>query len=401
MQGPFEAVPLSERVYWVGAVDWALRNFHGYATPGGSTYNAFLVLGKEKIVLVDTVKKAFQGELLSRVASVVDPGKIDVIVSNHAEMDHSGCLPEVAALVKPETILASKTGVQALAEHFGPELAVRAVEDGEVLDLGGVTLRFAETRMLHWPESMVTWCPEERILFAQDIFGSHLATCERFDDQVDPHVLDWEAAKYFANILMPYSVIVAKGVEKLLSLGVEWKILATDHGPLWRSRIPEILENYRKWSLQKPSRKAVIVYDTMWGSTELMARAVAEGISRGGASPKLMPLGGSHRSDVATEVLLAGALLVGAPTINAGMYPSLADTLTYLQSLKPKNLVGAVFGSYGWGPVGIKQAHANLTVMGVESVAEPLAVKFVPKAEDLEACRKLGLQVAEAVLSRL
>ncbi len=401
MQGPFKAVPLSDRVFWVGAVDWALRNFHGYATPGGTTYNAFLVRGEKKTVLIDTTKKAFLDELLSRIASVMDPGKIDIIVSNHAEMDHSGCLPEVAALVKPEKILASEPGVQALAGHFGPDLKVQAVKDGEALDLGGLTLRFTATRMLHWPESMVTWSPEERILFAQDIFGSHLATCERFDDQVDESLLDWEAAKYFANILMPYAVIVAKGVEKLKSLGVKWKILATDHGPLWRSRIEDILENYLLWSEQRPTKKAVVLYETMWGSTEKMARAVAAGLIEGGASPKVMPLSGSHRSDVATEVLQAGALLVGAPTINAGMYPSLADTLTYLQSLKPKNLVGAVFGSYGWGPVGVKQAQANLAVMKVETVAEPLAVKFVPTPEDLMKCRDLGLKVARTLASRL
>lgn len=397
MKGPFEAVPLSDRVFWVGAVDWALRNFHGYATPGGSTYNAFLVRGKKKTVLIDTTKKAFQGELLSRIASVMDPGGIDIIVSNHAEMDHSGCLPEMAALVRPEKVLASQAGAAALAGHFGGRIQVTPVKDGEVLDLGGLKLHFTETRMLHWPESMVTWCPEERILFAQDIFGSHLATCERFDDQVDPALLDWEAAKYFANILMPYAAIVAKGVEKLTSLGVDWKILATDHGPLWRGRIPDIVGNYLRWSEQRPTRKAVIIYDTMWGSTELMARAVAAGLTQGGAVPKVMPLSGSHRSDVATEVLRAGALLVGAPTINAGMYPSLADTFTYLQSLKPKNLVGAVFGSYGWGPVGVKQAHANLQVLKVETVAEPLAVKFVPTTEDLMKCRELGLKVARVL----
>ncbi len=400
MHGPFKAVPLSDRVFWVGAVDWALRNFHGYATPGGTTYNAFLVRGEKKTALIDTAKKAFQGEILSRIASVMDPGKIDFIVSNHSEMDHSGCLPEVAALVKPEKILATSAGVRTLAEHFGSGLSVEEVKDGDLLDLGGVSLHFTETRMLHWPESMVTWSPEERILFAQDIFGSHLATCERFDDQVDETILDWEAAKYFANILMPYATIVEKGVEKILSLGVDWKILATDHGPLWRSRIGDVLENYRRWAAQKPTKKAVIIYDTMWGSTELMARAVAAGLIEGGASPKVMPLGGSHRSDVATEVLQAGALLVGAPTINAGMYPSLADTLTYLQSLKPKNLLGAVFGSYGWGPVGIKQARANLLVMKVEMAAEPLAVKFVPREEDLMKCRDLGLKVAAALAQR-
>jgi flavorubredoxin len=396
MKDVFKAYKITDTVYWVGAIDWGLRDFHGYATNRGTTYNAYLVLA-DTVALIDTVKAPFRDEMMARIGSVIDPKKIGVIVSNHAEMDHSGALPDVIEAVQPDTVLASRAGAEALAGHFHGLRAITPVEDGAVFSLGNRTLRFVETKMVHWPESMLTYLVEEKLLFSQDGFGMHLATSEFFGDNLPRAMLQEEAAKYFANILMPLASFVQKVLDKVAALGLELKIVAPDHGPIWRRAedIEFIVGKYREWCAQKPTNKAVVTYDTMWGSTERMARAVAEGLKAGGAEPKLMPLKGSHRSDVATEVLGAGALLVGSPTLNNMMFPTVADLLTYLQGLRPKNLVGAAFGSYGWASAGVKQVHETLQAMKVDLVGDGLKVQYVPDGDGLKAAYGLGVEVAE------
>ena len=389
----FGAVKISEHVHWVGAVDWEIRDFHGYATDRGTTYNAYLVLA-DKITLIDTVKAPFRDELLARIASVVDPSDISIIVSNHSEMDHSGCLPDVVGLIQPDQIFASKMGAKALQSHFHGRFDVTPVEDGGTLSLGDVELQFLETRMLHWPDSMFTYLSADELLFSQDAFGMHLASTERFDDGVDEGVLYDEAARYYANILMPYSPMVTKLLARVKELDLPFTLVAPDHGPIWRSRFDMIIEGYAKWAEQKPTLKAVVVYDTMWGSTGKMAHAIAEGLAAGGARPSLVPLQGSHRSDAAAELLEAGALLVGTPTINNNMFPSLGDVFLYLRGLRPRNLVGAAFGSYGWSGEGVPQANAMLNEMKVELVSDGVSVQFVPDEKDLDGCRKLGQRVA-------
>jgi len=394
MAEPFEAVRVTDRVWWVGAVDWSVRDFHGYQTSRGTTYNAYLLMA-DTPVLVDTVKPGFQEEMFARIASVIDPSRIRVIVSNHSEMDHSGCLPAAAARIRPDRILASTIGVRTLREHFGTDLAVSPVADGETLRLGNATLTFLETRMLHWPDSMVSYFAEERLLFSQDAFGMHLATSERFADEVPDDVLLAEAAKYFANILLPFSPLILKLLDRVKGLGIPIEIVAPDHGPIWRKDPGRMPALYAKWAAQEPSRKAVVVYDTMWQSTAAMARAVGEGLARGGASVKIHCLKASHRSDVATDLLGAGALLVGSSTLNNHLLPSVADTLTYLKGLKPRNLRGGAFGSHGWSGEGAKQVREVLEAMKVELDGETVSARYVPTAEDLQKCRDLGLRVAE------
>ncbi len=394
MKETFKAVKVTDNVWWVGAIDWAVRDFHGYSTGRGTTYNAYLVMA-DKITLIDTVKAPFKNELLARIASVVEPGKIDYIISNHAEMDHTGCLPGVIEAVKPEKVFASAMGAKALAEHFGVDLQITTVKDGEKLSLGNLNVSFVETRMCHWPDSMVTYLHEDELLFSQDAFGMHLASYERFADEIDETVLDVEAAKYYANILLPLSTFVAKTLDKAVGLGVPFSIIAPDHGPIWRAEPGRIIESYARWAGQERTNKAIVVYDTMWGSTAMMARAIGEGLADGGASVKLMPMGSSHRSDVATEILDAGAMLVGSPTINNTLFPTLADVLTYLKGLKPKGLVGAAFGSFGWSGEAVKDITAYLNDMEVELVGEPVKVKYVPDAATLAECRQLGKMVAK------
>lgn len=398
--GPCTAEKLTEKVYWVGAIDWSVRDFHGYSTSRGSTYNAFLVID-DKVTLIDTVKKPFMGEMLARVASVIDPGKIDLIVSNHSEMDHTGCLPEVIDLVKPEKVFASAMGKKALEAHFHfDEQLITPVKTGESVSLGGSSLTFVETRMLHWPDSMVSYLDTEKVMFSQDGFGMHLASTERYDDQIDPYVLKQEAEKYYANILLPFSPMVTGLMKKLDELDLDIELLCPDHGPVWRSGIRGILESWREWALQKCSRRAVIVYDTMWGSTAEMARAVCDGLVEKGISVKVMPLAASHRSDVATAVLDAGALIAGSPTINGQMFPRMADILTYLKGLKPKNLIGGVFGSYGWSGEAVKHIEKYFDDMKIPLAGKSLNINYVPREEDLGKARDLGAGIGMELLER-
>ena len=400
VQETFQAVPVTERVYWVGAIDWAIRDFHGYLTSRGTTYNAFLILD-DVVTLIDTVKRPFMDEMMGRIRSVVDPSRIRYVVSNHAEMDHSGCLPEVLRALRPEKLLASPMGAKALEDHFHLGHPIEVVKDGQEVSLGKLSLRFAETRMCHWPDSMFSYIPQEQLLFSQDGFGMHLASSQRFDDQIEPTVLDYESAKYYANILLPLSNFIVKALEKVEHLGWACKLICPDHGPIWRRGMGKIIADYGRWARQAPTDKALVVFDTMWQSTQLMARAVAEGLQAGGARPLLLPLSASHRSDVATELLEAGGLVVGTPTINNNLFPTLADTLSYLKGLKRTNLVGAAFGSFGWSGEGAKQVHEILTDMGVEMVADkPFQVKYVPDEAALRQCRDLGLAVAERMKAR-
>ncbi len=389
MKGPFKAKKIVDDIYWVGAIDWGIRNFHGYETSRGTTYNAYLVMA-DKITLVDTVKAPFRDEFLSRVASVIDPEKIDIIISNHSEMDHSGNLMEAINLIKPEKVYLSANGEKAIRKHFHTDTELQVVKDGERISLGNMHVQFMETRMLHWPDSMFSYIEEKKLLFSQDAFGMHLASYERFDDQLDISLLEWEAAKYYANILLPFSMMVKNLIKKVDASGLEFDIVAPDHGPVWRKDFSKIYNWYSKWANQEATDKAVVVYDTMWHSTEVMARAIAEGLSDSGAKVKVLPLQGSHRSDVATEVLEAGALLVGAPTMNNNMFPSLGDVMTYLKGLKPLNLIGAAFGSYGWGGQSVGQLEEFLKEMKVELAVPGLKIQYVPDNKELEECYKLG-----------
>jgi len=397
--GEFSAVKVTDAVWWVGAVDWGLRDFHGYATQRGTTYNAYLVMA-DKVTLIDTVKRPFLGEMMARISSVVEPRKIDYVVSNHTEMDHSGSLGEVIAAAGPEKVFASKMGVKALGRHFDLGREVRAVADGETLSLGNMNLTFVETRMLHWPDSMFTYLAEEELLFSSDAFGMHLASSERFDDEIDPSILEHEGARYFANILLPYSPLVTKLIARVGELGIPIRTICSDHGPVWRSDVAGVIQRYAKWAAQKRARKAVVVYDTMWQSTAAMARAVTEGLTASGVSAKLMPLKGSHRSDVAAEMLDAGALVVGSPTLNNGLFPTVADLLCYLKGLKPKGLVGAAFGSYGWSGEAVRDLAGMLEAMKIELVSDPVKSLYVPGDEELANCRSLGMRVGDILKER-
>ncbi|MBT3198806.1 MAG: FprA family A-type flavoprotein [Phycisphaerales bacterium] len=402
MKDTFKAVKIFDDVYWVGAIDWDIRHFHGYLTSRGTTYNAFLIL-TDKVTLIDTVKASASDEMFARIASVIDPEKIDYIVSNHAEMDHSGALPEAIKRIQPEKVFATKMGAKALGQHFDLPCDITIVGDGETLDLGSDKITFAETKMCHWPDSMVTYQHGRQILYTQDAFGMHLAGLERYADEYDQTILDYEATKYYANILMHLAGFIDKTLEKLTALNLDISMIAPDHGPIWRTPedIAKIIGDYSRWSAQKPTDKVVVVYDSMWGSTAKMARAIGEGLSEGGVKAKLMSMSSCHRSDVVTEILDAGGLVVGSATMNNNMQPAMADVTTYAGGLKPRNLVAGAFGSYGWSGEASKNLQAWLEGLGLNVITDPLRVNYVPNSDDLATCRQFGIDIAKATLASL
>jgi len=390
----FQPVKLTDSVYWVGAIDWGIRDFHGYSVTKGTTYNAYLIIA-DTVTLVDTVKKEHVHEMMSRIQKLVDPSQIDCIISNHSELDHSGGLPEVAGFVKPARILASKMGVRTLRSHFPDvDLNLEEVKTGDTLNLGHLTLRFIETKMLHWPDSMFTYIPEEKILFSQDAFGLHLASAERFADLISPTVVYREMAKYFANILMPYAHLIIQLMKNISEMGLEIDFIANDHGPIFRRDINNVFDWYNNWAQQSPDNRAIIIYDSMWGSTQKMAKVIAEGVQSGGGKPTLLPLSGVHRSDVALELLEAGALIAGSPTLNNNVFPTLADVMSYLKGLRRKNLVGAVFGSFGWSGEAVELLKSALEEMNVELIGEH-KTQYVPSVKSLNACFEMGVAIGK------
>jgi len=396
-----KTIQLAENVYWVGAVDWTTRDFHGYSTERGTTYNAFLIID-EKVTLIDTVKKPYRSELMHRIHSIIDPKKIDYLVVNHVEMDHSGSIPEVIEAINPEKVICSKMGQKALVQHFHrPDWPFHVVGPGEELSLGKRTLSFLETRMLHWPDSMFTYLKEDQILFTSDAFGEHLATSERFDDEVNQDVLMHEATKYYANILTLYSPLVKKLLAKVQEMQLPIKMLAPDHGVIWRSNPGKIIEAYSRWCNHQGNGRALVIYDTMWESTKKMAKAVAEGLHEQGVEYKLLDLQVNHRSDVMTDVLEASAIVLGSPTLNNGMLPRMADFLMYMRGLRPTNKVGASFGSYGWSGEAVKMMNEILKDMNIILCHEGLKVQYVPEHAQLGECVELGRTVGKAMQALL
>lgn len=394
---PFE---IAEKIYDVGVTDWNIRDFHGYSTELGTSYNAFLIID-EKIVLIDSVKKDFSDELIQNISKIVDPKKIDMVISNHTEMDHSGSLPRIMHRIgEDKPVYCSSMGVKNLSRHFPQKFNYQSIKSGETLSIGKRSFTFLETKMLHWPDSMFTYLNEDKILFSSDAFGQHYAGCEEFDDEADEHLIMLHAKKYFANILLLYAPLILNLVEKVMEMGLEFKMICPDHGILWRKNPNKIIEAYVKWSKQEPDKKAVVIYDTMWHSTQLMAEAIAEGIHSQGVFVKPMKLREFHRSDIMTEVLESRAVVVGSPTLNNGLFPTLADFLTYMKGLRPKNKLGAAFGSYGWSgeAVGLLQKH--LEEMQFEIIEPSMKFQYVPDSKGLEACREMGRKIGRAVADR-
>lgn len=389
---------LTKGVYWVGVVDWAIRKFHGQelSTHRGSSYNAYLVTD-EKTVLVDTVWGSFQEQLIENIREVVDPAKIDMVVANHAEVDHSGGLPAVMRHAPNATVVVSQRGKESVEGHFHQPWDFRAVKTGDKINIGKNDLLFVEAPMLHWPDSMFTYLTGKNILMPNDAFGQHYATAFRFNDQVNQEELYEEALKYYANILTPFSSLVSKKIEEVLSLNLTVDMIAPSHGIIWRKDPLQIVKKYQQWAAQEPENSAVIVYDTMWDGTRLMAEAIGQGLAAKGVPYKAFHVAVSDRNDVVTEVFKARAIIVGSPTFNQGVLPTMTPILEDLKGLKFQNKIGAAFGSYGWSGEAVKIIEEHLNRCKIRLIDEGVRAKWQPKPDDLVRCRELGQKVAQAI----
>ena len=391
-----EPLEIAPGIYDVGVSDWNIRDFHGYSTDLGTTYNAFLIVD-QKIALIDTVKKAFADQLLDNISAVIDPKNIDYVISNHTEMDHSGSLARVMHRIgEDKPLYCSQMGRNNLPRHFTRSWNYHPVETGQELSLGKKTLRFLETRMVHWPDSMFTYLKEDKILFSSDGFGQHFAGPERFDDQIGDAIMV-HAKKYFANILLLYVSLIKKYLKIIMDAGLEFNMICPDHGIIWRKDPARIINAYARWCEQIPEKKAVVIYDTMWQSTEKMAEAIAAGINKEGVLTKPLHLRKWHRSEVMTEVFDAKAVVVGGPTLNNGLFPSLADFLSYMKGLKPLNKIGAAFGSYGWSGEAVKIITQELEQMKFDIIDPGLKIQYVPDRQGLESCYAYGRKIGKAV----
>jgi flavorubredoxin len=388
------AAEIKPGIYWVGGIDWHIRDFHGYKTHRGTTYNAYLIID-EKVVLVDTVKHYLYDEMLARIKEVINPSKIDYVVSNHVEMDHSGSLPKILAEAPTATLITSVQGEKGLRRHYKQDWNFHVAQSGESLKIGKRSLTFVHIPMVHWPDSMVTYVPEEKLLLPNDAFGQHIASAERFDDELEWGILKEAAATYYANIVMPYGTQVGKALGALGGLDID--MIAPSHGIIWRSHIPDILAEYVKWANHETENRALIVYDTMWGSTEKIAYALAEGLGEAGVSVTIRSLKTTHMSDVMTDLIHSKLVLIGSPTINNGMLPSVGGFLTYIKGLRPKNRIGFAFGSFGWGGKAAGEIEKLMKEIGWEVPFENINIKYIPDDEELGSVKAMGKQLGDSL----
>ena len=389
---PYE---IKKGVYWVGAIDWNVKNFHGhtYTTQRGTTYNAYLIVD-EKIALVDTVYGPFADEMIERIKEVIAPDEIDYIVANHVETDHSGALPEIIKLCPKARVLGTAKCKDGLYRNYYGNWEFQVVRSGDKLPLGEKTLTFIEAPMLHWPDSMFSYLIEDELLLPNDAFGQHYATSKRFDDEVDNAMLMDEAAKYYANILWPLSPLVLKKIEEVSKLNIPIKMIAPSHGIIWRKDPMKIVNAYVKWAKNETKTKVVIIYETMWGATEKMALKIAQGLIDAGVEVKVFDINQSDRTEVIKDMIDSKGYLIGSSTHDNGMLPAIAGFLEFFKGLKPKNRIAAVFGSYGWGGGAVAEIEKILKEAGVETPQDSLSVQYAPDIKEVNKCYEWGVEFA-------
>ena len=387
-------IQLKEGVYWVGVVDWDIRNFHGYITHRGTTYNSYLLVS-DKIALVDTVKAPFYDTMVRHIKEIVDPGKIDYIISNHAEPDHSGSLARFHREEAPQAeIIATERGQKIITKYHG-DIPITTTKEMPEVKLGGKTLTFVPVPMAHWPDSMVSYIPEDRLLLSNDAFGQHIASSGRFNDEVDQDELWQEALTYYANILMPLNRSVGRALKALDDVAID--MIAPSHGVIWRKDIGDILAKYVSWVAGETKERVVIAYDSMWNSTKTIAYAIAEGVGSEGVECNVFNLTARHRSDVMAAILEARAVLVGSPTLNNHVFPPVASFLAYMRGLKPMNKFGAGFGSYGWAGGARKFVEEQMQLAGIEVIESDIDVVYKPTVDEWQGAYEFGVRVAKKV----
>ena len=393
------AVKLLPGVYWVGVVDWNVRAFHGhtYITRRGSTYNSYLIVD-EKIALVDTVYAPFSDQLLRNISEIVPPEKIDYIISNHGETDHSGSLPALKKACPNAKHFGTAKVKETLEKMYYLGLDLQVVKSGDKLSLGKKTLSFIEAPMLHWPDSMFTYLIEDGVLMPNDAFGQHFASSARFDDEVDSSPLFEEAEAYFANILWPFSPLILRKIEEITKMNLPVKMIAPSHGIIWRKDPMKIVNAYVEWARQSTRKKAVIAYETMWKSTEKMAYSIVDGLVSEGVEVKMYDVAETDNTEIIREMLYAKGYLFGSSTHDNNMLPNLAMFLEFLKGLKPSGRKAAAFGSFGWAGGAVKEMESFIASPGIEIVQPGISLKFAPSPEELKRCFEFGKEFAKKLV---
>ncbi|MCX7793597.1 MAG: FprA family A-type flavoprotein [Thermodesulfovibrionales bacterium] len=394
-------VKLKDGIYWVGAIDWAVRDFHGYITPRGTTYNNYLILDDE-ITLIDAVKEDFADISIKNIKALVEPSKIRHIIVNHIENDHASGLDRIKSLCPEADIYITERGKKGLERFFDlSNWNIKTVKTGDTLKIGKKTLLFIETPMLHWPDSMMTYVKEDRILISQDAFGQHIASSARFDDEYitceSMSELEDAVIDYYANILMPFGQLIKARIEELKKLGLEIDMIAPDHGVIWRQNPAKVLQMYLDMANGKANLGAVIIYDTMWHSTEQMTLPIMQGIRDEGMDCKVIKLRATPMSIAIKEFWKARGALIGTPTLNNTMYPTIAELLTHLRGLRPKNRIVGAFGSYGWGGGAVKEVYEEFKRMGLETYEPGMQIIYRPSFEDEQKLYEFGKDFARKV----
>jgi len=389
---------IKKDIFWVGVVDWNMRSFHGhtYTTKRGTTYNSYLIID-DKITLVDTVLGSFAGELIEKIEQVVDPAKIDYIIANHVETDHSGSLPAIMKLCPKAKIFGSLKCKEGLYRNYYSNWDFQVVKTGDKLELGKRRLSFIEAPMIHWPDSMFTYCPQEKLLMPNDAFGQHYATSERFDDQTNECELMDEAEKYYANILWPLGTIIGKKLEEISKMNISIDMIAPSHGIIWLKDPAKIINAYLSWTKNTALPKAVVLYETMWQSTEKMARKIAEGLIESGVKTNVIDINQADRTETIKEMFEAKGYIIGSSTHDNDMLPTLAGFLEFLKGLKPKDRIAAAFGSYGWAGGAVKNIETVLNATGIKVVQPALSIQYVPDEAGLKQCYEFGKNFALSI----
>ncbi|HIJ60432.1 MAG TPA: FprA family A-type flavoprotein [Nitrospirae bacterium] len=393
-----KAVEITNNIFWVGAIDWGVRDFHGYITPSGTTYNNYIIMDKD-ITLLDTVKYDYSHETIKNIKTLTDPSKIKNVVINHIENDHVTSLEDIMYLAPHATIYITEKGKKGLDKFFDTsKWNIKVVKTGDTLNTGSKTLLFLETPMLHWPDSMMTYIKEDKVLISQDAFGQHIASSVRFDDELinceSITFLDDGVIDYYANILMPFGQLIKAKISDIQKLGLEIEIIAPDHGIIWRSNPKKVIDMYLDMANGKADESVAIIYDTMWHSTEAMTIPIMQGIKDEGLKCKVVKLRATPMSVAIKEFWKSRGCLVGTPTLNNIMYPSVAEFLTHLRGLRPKNRIAGAFGSYGWGGGAVRDAYEEFKKMGLEIVEPGLQVLYKPSHEDEQKCYAFGRDFA-------
>lgn len=396
-----KTVEIKPGIHWIGAIDWSIRDFHGYVTPDGTSYNNYLIMD-EQITLVDTVKDKFAWVTIENIKHLTDPSKVVNIVINHIEPDHASGLEQVMSLMPEANIYISEKGKKGLERVFDTsKWKFNVVKTGDILNTGKYNLLFIETPMLHWPDSMMTYVKEAKLLISQDAFGQHLASAARFDDEFTEcssrAKLDEAVVEYYANILMPFGSLIEKKIADVVALGLEIDMIAPDHGVIWRKGVGDILQRYLDLAGGKANLSVSIIYDTMWHSTERMTLPIMEGIKEEGVGCNIIKLRATPMSVAITEFWKSRGCLIGSPTLNNMLYPSVAEFLYHLRGLRPKNRIAGAFGSYGWGGGAVKGAYEELNKMKLETYEPGVQVLYKPSIEDELSCYEFGKEFARKV----